>query len=395
MEQSRIPFLLGSPAENTIRTKTIYRGASPAVAPASLDESIMKEDSAKHFVCPTCRESLRIESVESREQDRIKEASLICGTRQHRFQVRGFIPRLISTDDIASSFGFEWNKHPRTQFDSVNGMRLSEERFFRQTKWPRNLSGQKILEVGSGAGRFTEIALQTGAKVFSVDASRAVDANWDNNGNHPNLVLCQASLYELPFAYGYFDKVFCFGVLQHTPDVALSFATIAKYVKPGGELAVDAYNKNYWRNYHTPMYLMRPITKRMSHDRLHRWISYWVPRLLPVSTWLRNHIPLIGRQVSALVPVVNYDGFLSSQSAEIIEQYCILDTFDDLSPRYILPQRPETMRQWFLNAGYENIEGDNHTTFAMKGQRKQACIDTASIGDATTHKAATSHSKSA
>jgi SAM-dependent methyltransferase len=58
-------------------------------------------------------------------------------------------------------------------------------------------------------------------------------------------------LYTLPFPHDYFDKVFRFGVLQHTPDVALAFATIAKYVKPGGELTVDVYNKNYWRNYHT------------------------------------------------------------------------------------------------------------------------------------------------
>jgi len=70
---------------------------------------------------------------------------------------------------------------------------------------------------GQRSGRFTEIALQTGATVFSVDAGQAVDANWNNNGHHANLILCQASLYELPFPQDYFDKVFCFGVLQHTP----------------------------------------------------------------------------------------------------------------------------------------------------------------------------------
>jgi uncharacterized protein YbaR (Trm112 family) len=64
--------------------------------PAKLNESVMREDTAKYFVCPTCRESLRIESVENKERDRIKEGSLICGTAQHRFQVRGFIPRFVS-----------------------------------------------------------------------------------------------------------------------------------------------------------------------------------------------------------------------------------------------------------------------------------------------------------
>ena len=155
---------------------------------------------------------------------------------------------------------------PNTQFDSVNGMRLTEERFYRQTKWPRDLSGQTVLEIGCGAGRFTEIALQTGAQVFSVDASHAIDVNYAHHGNRQNLVLCQASLYELPFRQGYFDKVFCFGVLQHTPDVSRAFAAISRSAKSGGELVVDAHNRRYWRNYHTPIYLIRPVTKRMSHD---------------------------------------------------------------------------------------------------------------------------------
>jgi SAM-dependent methyltransferase len=307
-----------------------------------------------------------------KEADQIKEGFLVCSIGNHRFQIRRFIPRFVSTDDITSSFGFEWNKHPKTQFDSFNRMRLSEERFFRQTKWPKDLSGQKILEVGSGAGRFTEVALQTGAQIFSVDSSLAVDANWNNNGHHPNLILCQTSLYELPFTTELFDRVFCFGVLQHTPDVALAFATIAKYVKPGGELTVDVYNKNYWRNYHRPLYLIRPFTTRVSHERLYRWTSVWVPRLLPITTWLREHVPFLGQQVSALMPIVDYHGILPTESEEIIKQYSVLDTFDNLSPKYISPQSPDTVCKWFLTAGYENIEHDNATVFSMRGRRKPA-----------------------
>ena len=332
----------------------------------------MREDILEHFVCPACHRSLIIESVDEKEGNQIKKGSLTCGTGEHRFPITGFIPRFVSSDNATSAFGFEWNKHPRTQFDSVNGMRLSEERFFRETHWPRNLSGQTILEVGSGAGRFTEIALNTGARVFSVDASRAVDANWNNNGHHPNLILCQASLYTLPFPQEYFDKVFCFGVLQHTPDVALAFKKIARFARPGGELVVDVYNKNYWRNFHTPMYLIRPITKRIRHETLHRWLSRSVPRLLPISTWLRNHVPFIGRRLAALVPVANYNGLFPTHSRELLEQYSILDTFDTLSPRYISPQRPDMVRQWFLDAGYEDIEFDNSTVFYMRGRRKLA-----------------------
>jgi len=314
---------------------------------------------------------VRLEIVNERKLGRIKEGSLICAARKHRFRIRSFVPRFLSCDLYTSSFGLEWNRHARTQLDSMNGMRLSEERFFYETNWDRKLCGQTILEVGSGAGRFTEIALQTGALVFSVDASSAVEANWSNNGKHPNLILCQANLYQLPFREHSFDKVFCFGVLQHTPDIDRAFDSIAKFPRSGGELVVDVYNKDFWRNYHTPEYLIRPLSKRIPHDRLYQMVSWAVPRLIPISTWLRTHLPFIGRWLGAMVPVSNYQGNLPTDSPETIIEYSVLDTFDTLSPAYISPQRPELVHQWFINAGYDQIEFDRRTVFTMRGRRKK------------------------
>src|SRR5262245_15375708 len=124
----------------------------------------MKEDDLQHFVCPVCHGTLRLVDVFQKQHEQVKDAILICRTERHRFQISDFIPRFVSPDEATAAFGFEWNKHPNTQFDSINGMTLTEERFYRQTNWSHNLSGQRILEVGSGAGRFTEIALQTGAQ---------------------------------------------------------------------------------------------------------------------------------------------------------------------------------------------------------------------------------------
>lgn len=77
-----------------------------------------------------------------------------------------------------------------------------------------------MLEVGSGAGRFTRALLETTrATIWSVDVSDAVSANNASNatpgGDRPKLA--QASIYELPFPPGSFDRVICLGVLQHTP----------------------------------------------------------------------------------------------------------------------------------------------------------------------------------
>ena len=82
------------------------------------------------------------------------------------------------------------------------------------------------MEAGSGAGRFTEVLLQTGAEVFSFDYSNAVEANLSNNGEKLNLHLFQGDILNIPFPEEYFDKVICLGVLQHTPDPEKAFISL-------------------------------------------------------------------------------------------------------------------------------------------------------------------------
>ena len=97
--------------------------------------------------------------------------------------------------------------------------RPSEQRFFGETGWPRDMAGELILEVGSGSGRFNEQAARTGATVVSLDYSYAVDANNASNGARNNVLIVQADVFAMPFRPRSFDRVFCFGMLQHTPRV--------------------------------------------------------------------------------------------------------------------------------------------------------------------------------
>ncbi|NKB23690.1 MAG: hypothetical protein GKR87_04805 [Kiritimatiellae bacterium] len=78
------------------------------------------------------------------------------------------IPRFCSDDNYANNFALQWNVFRSTQLDSISGIPLTFDRFWNNTKWkPGKLLGKEVLEVGSGAGRFTEILLQAGAKVTS------------------------------------------------------------------------------------------------------------------------------------------------------------------------------------------------------------------------------------
>ena len=157
----------------------------------------------------------------------------------NRFPVIGGIPRFCEVENYTSSFGLQWNKFQATQIDreGIDG-EPSRIRFFCETGWKaEDLEGVDVLEVGSGAGRFSRVVLEsTLANLFSVDYSAAVEANWRNNGAIApgRFHLSQASIYELPFSDGRFDKVFCLGVLQHTPDFEASIRALVSKVRPGG-----------------------------------------------------------------------------------------------------------------------------------------------------------------
>lgn len=124
------------------------------------------------------------------------------------FFIEKGVPRFVPLNNYATSFGMQWNLFSETQLDSKNGTHISRDRFWEETQWPHDLRGQKILEVGCGMGRFSEIILKSGAEVYSLDYSTAVDAAQKNLKGNQKHCLVQASLYEMPFPKNHFDKFF-------------------------------------------------------------------------------------------------------------------------------------------------------------------------------------------
>jgi SAM-dependent methyltransferase len=327
----------------------------------------MNPELVGELVCPGCASRLSLESAERDPTGEISRGALHCAECTARFPVIGGIPRFVPAENYCDSFGLEWNLYSRTQMDKFNGRHASRDRLLRESQWTlEELSGQRILECGSGAGRFTDVLLRAGAKVFTFDFSSAVEANDANNGPHPNLFLVQADIYAIPFRKASFDKVLCFGVLQHTPDVRRAFLSMVPYLRPGGKIVVDVYPK-HWRYLCHWKYLLRPFTRRMDRRRLHRIVERAVPWLLPVSLAL-GRAPLIGKQLVRLVPVSNPEMVLPGLSAATLRQWATLDTFDWLSPAYDRPQTLRTLRAWFQEAGLEGAGFDHMAVYVGRGR---------------------------
>jgi SAM-dependent methyltransferase len=299
------------------------------------------------FACPSCSRASLVQAAAEQSPPRIECPA--CGSY---FPVINGIPRLVDMENYSSSFGFQWNQHRLTQLDSYSGLSISRDRLLAATGWKTlsDAKGMKILEAGSGAGRFTEVLVSTGAQLYSFDYSTAVEANATTNGGAPNLTLFQGDIYHMPIADATFDWVLCLGVIQHTPDPAASFRSLARKVRPGGWLAIDVYTFSFghalqWK------YLLRPITRRIDQQHLYSILARVVPMLLPTTQLLKR---LFGRVGARLSPIVEYSqhGLPPALNAE----WSLLDSFDMYAPAHDHPQSLRTVKRWFAEEGFVDVE---------------------------------------
>jgi SAM-dependent methyltransferase len=251
-----------------------------------------------------------------------------------------WVKKVGDTQFYNENFGLQWNTFSSQQLDSRNATTHSNDRLFGCSGWsPAALSGKYVLEIGSGAGRFTEILLKYGARVVSIEPSTAVFANRTNNESC-NLVLIKTRLEECPVKYQSFDYVLCYGVVQHTPSPESTYLECVKFCKPEGACAFDHYQSLFWPSpWHHPKYFWRPISTRLNPEILLKIIRGYIPYYFNVDTAFLQ-IPKIGRLLRGIIPIPcwNYTGSLDVvQTKENLVEWAIMDTFDALGAKYDIP----------------------------------------------------------
>ena len=316
--------------------------------------------------CPRTDSRLSLEEAD-RDGEKIRSGWLVSENGVHRYPIRDFVPRFVPESTYADNFGMQWNHFRKTQLDSHSKLSISTDRFWNATGWnPSSIASQWVLDAGCGAGRFAEVALTAGAKVIALDYSDAVDACHDNLKQNPNLHVVQGNIYALPFQRSFFPFVYSLGVLQHTPDVAKAFASLPPMVARGGRLCADFYWKRFRSMMHAK-YLWRPITKRVPQQKLFDVLQIVVPMALPISQLL-GRIPVAGKALKRLLPIADYTG-VYPLSAEQLEEWALLDTFDMLAPEYDSPQSASTVRGWFESAGLADVEVFHGGHLVGRGRR--------------------------
>jgi SAM-dependent methyltransferase len=283
-----------------------------------------------------------------------------------RVRVEGGVPRFVAGESYAAGFGLQWAAHPRTQLDSATGTRISRDRLARCLGGLERVAGRSVLEVGCGAGRFTEVLLDAGARVFACDLSRAVEANHANFRGHAAYFVCQADLMALPVAPGSFDVVMALGVLQHTPRPEAAVRALAAALRPGGLLALDHYARPpgsgwAWRVAAalSPRALLRRVMLALPPRAAQSAAGGVTRALLPFHRLLWRRGPIVDRARSVfrrLSPVIDHYDRLPELSADQLAEWSALDTHDALTDRYKHLRTAEEVRAFLVDAGLVDVE---------------------------------------
>ena len=309
-----------------------------------------------NFICPATKQSLH-------ESENALIADVVC------HEIKGGIPRFVASDNYAKAFGLQWNTFKLTQFDSYTSSPVTEKRLEAAFGRPlSSLAGKRILEAGSGAGRFTEILLKYGACVYSFDFSNAVEANYENNMPNENLTLFQADIESIPFQNDFFDAVLCLGVLQHTPSTRSSLRELSRVLKPEGELVCDHYK--YHMGMFTSCYLIWWFIIKQFDSVRQLQITDWLTGFFfPIHWRLRDNqfAQILLRRIS---PINFYYGRYDLPKT-IHYEWSLLDTHDRNTDHYKHHVTRRGFEKVLQSLGYTKysvfVGGTGYVCRAVKG----------------------------
>ena len=157
-------------------------------------------------------------------------------------------------------------KFSREYFERIESHRYAvEPEIFSFAQFTR-FHGAKILEVGIGAGTDFIQWIRAGALAYGIDLTAEALENVQRRLKIYGLKAEEVSVADaehLPYPAGFFDLVYSWGVIHHSPDTKKCLGEIIRVTKPGGTIKIMIYNRHslvvFYRYLRTALFKGRPF----------------------------------------------------------------------------------------------------------------------------------------
>lgn len=316
-----------------------------------------------YFVDPQTKEPLELE-ITNLEGEFVESGFLKSSTNRYPI-VRG-IPRFVEfkSANYSKSFGYQWHKWPRVQFESDNINKPMEGHT--RKMWEKitginseiDLANQLVVDIGCGPGRFIDVARTKGARVIGLDYSSAVEVAQNNFAKDPHVCICQGDALNLPLKEASVDGVFTIGVLHHTPNPERGVQQARKILRDGGWFAISVYGKGSYYDFPT-VQLWRKL-----FSWLEPLFGYYPPLIYTyvIVTLFRRLallLPPLGKGIRIFFPFVVLPD----------ANWALLDTFDSVTPSYQSAHESYEIFSWLKRAGLVDVEPTNWGFSSYRGVR--------------------------
>lgn len=145
-------------------------------------------------------------------------------------------------------------KYSKEYFEEIEAHRYEREpEIFSFAQFPR-FRGQKVLEVGVGAGTDFLQWVRVGALAHGMDLTEEAIQNVEHRLDVYGLKAEDLRLGDaenIPYDDDFFDLVYSWGVIHHTPNTPRAFEEIVRVTRPGGHCKIMIYHRRslgafYW-----------------------------------------------------------------------------------------------------------------------------------------------------
>ena len=190
-------------------------------------------------------------------------------------------------------------------------------RLWRALRRLEPLAGTTFLDLGSGVGWATNLALTRGGVALGVGLDFSARALRSARRFTPGGFWVHADGTRLPFADGSFDRAFSFGSVEHFPDIRAGFAELHRVLKPAAIAVIVV--PNFWVRTDQPLEFRatrRGWTRVMTESGF-RVVSVgtdWGPSILKNRRPLRILLRLLVRAVSLIPPLRYQFAFVLSKT---------------------------------------------------------------------------------
>jgi ubiquinone/menaquinone biosynthesis C-methylase UbiE len=142
-----------------------------------------------------------------------------------------------------------------------------------------DLSRKRVLDVGSGKGRFARVLLDNhpAAQVCAFDLAEAMLRHVS-----AGIAPCCGSMTALPFASECFAAAYATESLEHAVDIEQAVAEMCRVIVPGGRIVIIDKNAEHWGKLKTPEWErwfrraeLEKLLRRHCRTVESEFISYW------------------------------------------------------------------------------------------------------------------------